>query len=194
TNFGLFLELEEGVDGLIHISDLSWTKKIKHPSDFCKINDEMEVKVLEVDVNNRRLSLGHKQTTDNPWEAYSTIFGEGSVHEGKVSEVLDKGCNVLFEEEGITAFCPTRHMSKEDGSKLEKGETAKFRVIEFNKDSHKIVLSHTNIFREEAQRTKVKNAAATKEGVSNTNSKVEKSTLGDLDALAALKDKLNEGK
>ncbi len=194
TNFGLFLELEEGVDGLIHISDLSWTKKIKHPSDFCKINDEMEVKVLEVDVDNRRLSLGHKQTVDNPWEAYATIFGEGSEHDGKVTEIIDKGCNVLFEEEGITAFCPTRHMSKEDGTKVEKGETIKFRVIEFNKDSHKIVLSHTNIFKAEVAKAKATKTAATKEGMSNLSSKVEKSTLGDLEALAALKDKLNDGK
>ncbi|MGB0999781.1 MAG: 30S ribosomal protein S1 [Flavobacteriales bacterium] len=194
TNFGLFLELEEGVDGLIHISDLSWTTKIKHPSDFCKIDDILEVKVLEVDVENRRLSLGHKQTKENPWEAYVTIFGEGSEHDGKVVDVQDKGLSVLFEDEGITAFCPSRHSVKEDGSKLQKGEVVKFRVIEFNKDSYKIVLSHTNIFKEEQHQANVKSKEATKNNMKNVSSKVEKSTLGDLSALADLKTKMDEDK
>jgi small subunit ribosomal protein S1 len=187
THFGLFLELEEGIDGLIHISDLSWTEKVKHPSDFCKIGQELEAKVLEVDLEQRRLSLGHKQTTDNPWEAYATIFGEGSVHEGKVVEVSDKGASVLFEDEKVTAFCPSRHLAKEEGGSLAKGDVAKFKVIEFNKGSQRVVVSHSSIYREE----KAKDNKKSKDMMNKMNSNNEKSTLGDISALAALKDKLD---
>jgi small subunit ribosomal protein S1 len=193
TNFGVFLEMEEGIDGLIHISDLSWTRKIKHPGDFCKIADNLEVIVLELDVENRRLSLGHKQTTDNPWEAYSTIFAEGSEHDGEVVETFEKGANILFKEEGVNAFCPLRHMQKETGENIKAGETIKFRVIEFNKDSHKIVLSHTVLHREAKAEARAKNTKDTAKGVKAVQSKVEKSTLGDIDALAQLKSKM-EGK
>jgi len=193
TNFGVFLEMEEGIDGLVHISDLSWTRKIKHPGDFCKIAEKLDIIVLELDVENRRLSLGHKQTTDNPWEAYSTIFGEGSEHEGEVVDIFEKGANILFQEEGVNAFCPTRHMQKEDGESIKVGETIKFRVIEFNKDSHKIVLSHTVLHREAKADAKSKANKDTAKGVKSVQSKVEKSTLGDIDALAQLKSKMEKG-
>ncbi|MCT4665004.1 MAG: 30S ribosomal protein S1 [Flavobacteriales bacterium] len=191
THFGLFLELEEGIDGLIHISDLSWTEKIKHPGDFCKIGDELEAKVLEIDVENRRLSLGHKHVTENPWEAFSTIFAEGSEHEGKVVEAGDKGGSILFEDEKVTAFCPNRHMQKEEGGALAKGDVVKFKVIEFNKGSQKVVVSHSAIFRDEAVKSNKKN----KDAVSRLNAQAEKSTLGDISALADLKNKMdNESK
>jgi len=193
TNFGVFLEMEEGIDGLVHISDLSWTRKIKHPGDFCKIADNLDIIVLELDVENRRLSLGHKQTTDNPWEAYSTIFAEGSEHDGDVVDTFEKGANILFKEEGVNAFCPLRHMQKEDGENVKVGETIKFRVIEFNKDSHKIVLSHTVMHREAKAEAKQKANKDTAKGVKSVQSKVEKSTLGDIDALAQLKSKMEKG-
>ena len=189
TNFGVFIELEEGVDGLVHISDLSWTKKVKHPSEFTSIGAQLDIVVLELDTENRRLSLGHKQVEDNPWDTYETIFAEGSEHEGEVSEVHDKGATVLFKTEGVEGFVPGRHSEKEDGSKIAKGETVKFRVIEFNKGSRKIVLSHT-IFFKEALATEKK---TTSKNVKSIQSKVEKSTLGDIDALAALKNKLEKG-
>jgi len=193
TNFGVFVELEEGVDGLVHISDLSWTKKVKHPSEFTSIGADLDIVVLELDTENRRLSLGHKQVEDNPWDTYETIFAEGSEHEGEVSEVHDKGSTVIFKTEGVEGFVPGRHSEKEDGSKLAKGETVKLRVIEFNKGSRKIVLSHTILFKEAlaAERTAVKKTTA--KGIKSVQSKVEKSTLGDIDALAALKTKLEKG-
>lgn len=193
TNFGVFVELEEGVDGLVHISDLSWTKKVKHPSEFTSIGAELEVVVLELDTENRRLSLGHKQVEDNPWDTYETIFAEGSEHEGEVLEVHDKGATVIFRTEGVEGFVPGRHSEKEDGSKLSKGETIKFRVIEFNKGSRKIVLSHTILFKEALAAEKAAEKKSTAKGVKAVQSKVEKSTLGDIDALAALKDKLTKG-
>ena len=189
TNFGVFIELEEGVDGLVHISDLSWTKKVKHPSEFTSIGAQLEIVVLELDTENRRLSLGHKQVEDNPWDTYETIFAEGSEHEGEVSEVHDKGATVLFKTEGVEGFVPGRHSEKEDGSKIAKGETVKFRVIEFNKGSRKIVLSHTIFFKEALASEK----KTTSKNVKSIQSKVEKSTLGDIDALAALKSKLEKG-
>ena len=189
TNFGVFIELEEGVDGLVHISDLSWTKKVKHPSEFTSIGAQLEIVVLELDTENRRLSLGHKQVEDNPWDTYETIFAEGSEHEGEVSEVHDKGATVLFKTEGVEGFVPGRHSEKEDGSKIAKGETVKFRVIEFNKGSRKIVLSHTIFFKEALASEK----KTTSKNVKNIQSKVEKTTLGDIDALAALKSKLEKG-
>jgi small subunit ribosomal protein S1 len=181
TNFGVFVELEEGVDGLVHISDLSWTKKVKHPSEFTSIGAELEVVVLELDTENRRLSLGHKQVEDNPWDTYETIFAEGSEHEGEVNEVHDKGATVIFKTEGVEGFVPGRHSEKEDGSKLAKGETVKFRVIEFNKGSRKIILSHTILFKEALAAEKAAEKKATAKSMKAVQSKVEKSTLGDID-------------
>ena len=192
TNFGVFVELEEGVDGLVHISDLSWTKKVKHPSEFTSIGAELEIVVLELDTENRRLSLGHKQVEDNPWDTYETIFAEGSEHEGEVTHVHDKGASVLFKAEGVEGFVPGRHSEKEDGSKLTKGETVQFRVIEFNKGSRKIVLSHTILFKESLAAEKAAEKKSTAKGMKAVQSKVEKSTLGDIDALAELKDKLDK--
>lgn len=190
TNFGVFVELEEGVDGLVHISDLSWTKKVKHPSEFTSIGAELEVVVLELDTENRRLSLGHKQVEDNPWDTYETIFAEGSEHEGEVNEVHDKGATVIFKTEGVEGFVPGRHSEKEDGSKLAKGETVKFRVIEFNKGSRKIILSHTILFKEALAAERASEKKSTAKSMKAVQSKVEKSTLGDIDALADLKNKL----
>ena len=192
TNFGVFVELEEGVDGLVHISDLSWTKKVKHPSEFTSIGAELETVVLELDTENRRLSLGHKQVEDNPWDTYETIFAEGSEHEGEVINVYDKGSTVLFKAEGVEGFVPGRHSEKEDGSKLTKGEMVQLRVIEFNKGSRKIVLSHTILFKETLAAEKAAEKKSTAKGMKEVQSKVEKSTLGDIDALAELKDKLDK--
>lgn len=181
TNFGVFVELEEGVDGLIYISDLSWNKKIKHPSEFTNVGDELDVIVLELDVDARRLSLGHKQLTENPWDKYEEKYAEGSVHEGTVTDVFDKGATVQFEDLEVEAFCPSRFLEKEDGSRLKKGDKAEFKVIEFNKDFRRVVVSHTSTFREEEQKQ-------AKKTLSNQN--VEKSTLGDIEGLAALRDQL----
>ncbi len=185
TNFGVFVELEEGIDGLIYISDLSWTKKIKHPSEFTNVGDTLEVVVLELDVEGRKLSLGHKQTTENPWDKYETEFAVGTVHKAAISDVVDKGATIEFNED-ITAFVPQRHLEKEDGKKLGKGDEAEFKIIEFNKDFKRVVASHTAIFREEEQRN-VK-AAVKRQAASAEESKP---TLGDAnDALQALKDKM----
>ncbi len=200
TNFGVFVELEEGIDGLIHISDLSWTKKVKHPADFTNIGADLEVVVLDLDVENRRLSLGHKQVEDNPWDTYEGIFFEGSIHVGKVTDIVDKGAQVLFETEGLEAFAPTRHTAKEEGGNLVKGDEAKFKVIEFNKDSRRIVVSHTQIHRDMADEDKKQRSAARKaeadeatRNVKKIQSKVEKSTLGDLDVLSKLKEEMEKG-
>jgi len=185
TNFGVFVELEEGIDGLIYISDLSWTKKIKHPSEFTNVGDTLEVEVLELDVDGRKLSLGHKQTTENPWDKYETEFALGTVHKATISDVVDKGATIEFNED-ITAFIPQRHLEKEDGKKLGKGDEAEFKIIEFNKDFKRVVASHTAIFREEEQRN-VK--AAVKRQAASTEE--AKTTLGDAnDALQALKEKM----
>ena len=186
TNFGIFVELEEGIDGLVYISDLSWTKKIKHPSEFCSVGDKLEVVVLELDAEARRLSLGHKQLTENPWDKFETKYAEGTVHAGKAVEVFDKGAQVQFEDAEVEAFCPSRLLEKEDGSKIKKGEDAQFKVIEFNKDFKRVVVSHTGLFREEEKKN-VKEAAV------KSSSNEEKTTLGDIDALAELKKKM-EGK
>ncbi|WP_228237641.1 30S ribosomal protein S1 [Allomuricauda sp. M10] len=184
TNFGVFVELEEGIDGLIYISDLSWTKKIKHPSEFVAVGDTLEVEVLELDVEGRKLSLGHKQTTANPWDKYSEDFGEGTVHTASIAEVVDKGATINFNED-IVGFVPSRHMEKEDGKKLVKGETAEFKIIEFNKDFKRVVASHTAIFREQEE----KNVKAAK-GRATTSDEAAP-TLGDANAqLQALKDKM----
>jgi len=185
TNFGVFVELEEGIDGLIYISDLSWTKKIKHPSEFVTVGDTLEVEVLELDVEGRKLSLGHKQTTENPWDKYSEEFAEGTVHKAAIAEVVDKGATINFNED-IVGFVPQRHMEKEDGKKLQKGEEAEFKIIEFNKDFKRVVASHTAIFREQEDRN-VK-AAAKKRAASSEEAST---TLGDANsALQALKDKM----
>ncbi|NHN27898.1 30S ribosomal protein S1 [Flavobacterium jejuense] len=187
TNFGIFVELEEGIDGLVYISDLSWTKKIKHPSEFVNVGDKMDVVVLELDVEGRKLSLGHKQTTENPWDKHEDAFAVGTVHNGTIGEIVDKGATVDFGDD-VVAFIPTRHLEKEDGKKLKKGDTADFKVIEFNKEFKRVVASHTAIFREEEEK-----AAKTIETSSSSNNNVEKSTLGDIDALAELKAKMEKG-
>ena len=185
TNFGVFVELEEGIDGLVYISDLSWTKKVKHPSEMMAIGDSLEVVVLELDVDGRKLSLGHKQTKDNPWDKYEDEFAVDTVHQAEITEVVDKGATIQFNED-IVAFVPSRHLEKEDGSKLGKGEAAEFKVIEFSKDFKRVVVSHTAIFREQ-ERVNLKKAA---KKVAASNS--EKTTLGDLDALADLKKQMTD--
>ncbi len=186
TNFGVFVELEEGIDGLIYISDLSWTKKIKHPSEFCKVGDQLDVVVLELDVNGRKLSLGHKQTEKNPWDDYADQFAVGTKHTAAITEMVDKGATIEFNED-VTAFIPGRHLEKEDGSKLKKGEEAEFQIIEFNKEFKRVVASHTVLFKEEEQKI-VKTAAK------KAKDESQKTTLGDANAeLQALKDKM-EGK
>jgi small subunit ribosomal protein S1 len=192
TNFGVFVELEEGVDGLIHISDLSWTKKVKHPSEFTSIGKELEVVVLELDIENRRLSLGHKQVKENPWDTYETIFTLGSDHEGVVVDAHEKGSTVLFKSHGVEAFVPGRHSLKEDNTKLVKGDYLKFRVIEFNKNSRKIILSHTVLFKENLASERETEKKNTEKKIKSVQSKIEKSTLGDIDSLADLKEKLKK--
>ena len=205
TNFGVFVELEEGVDGLIHISDLSWQKKIKHPSEFCKVGDELNVVVLEIDRENRRISLGHKQLEENPWDVFETIFGEGSVHQGTIIENKDKS-GIVTLPYGVEGICPAKHLRKEDGTNAKVEETLDFKVIEFNKESKKIVVSHTRTFEEGEDKptasapAKEKSAGKKATGDSQSsqvaksnNQNAEKSTLGDLDALVALKEKMNKG-
>lgn len=189
TNFGIFVELEEGIDGLIYISDLSWTKKIKHPSEFVNVGEKLDVVVLELDVEGRKLSLGHKQTTANPWDQYEDSFAVGTIHTGEISEIVDKGATVEFGDD-IVAFIPTRHLEKEDGKKLKKGDSADFKVIEFNKEFKRVVASHTAIFREEEE----KNVKAVSENTSsNSSTNAPAATLGDNnDMLAALKAKMEK--
>ena len=196
TNFGVFVELEEGVDGLIHISDLSWTKKIKHPSEFTQIGADIDVQVLEIDKNNRRLSLGHKQLEENPWEVFETIFTVGSVHEGTIIELLDKGA-VIALPYGVEGFATPKHLVKEDGSQAKVDEKLAFKVIEFNKDNKRIILSHSRIFEDEAKAEKAevkkaKKAPKRQEEAAPAMPAVEKTTLGDIEALAALKEQLSK--
>lgn len=191
TNFGVFVELEEGIDGLIYISDLSWTKKIKHPSEFCAVGDKLDVVVLELDTAARRLSLGHKQLLENPWDKFETKYAEGTVHTGKATEVFDKGAQVQFEDAEVEAFCPSRLLEKEDGSKIKKGEEAQFKVIEFNKEFKRVVVSHTGIFRDEEKKN-VRESSSSNKPMGSSGSE-EKSTLGDLDVLAELKKKMEGG-
>ncbi|WP_299222683.1 30S ribosomal protein S1 [uncultured Aquimarina sp.] len=186
TNFGVFVELEEGIDGLIYISDLSWTKKIKHPSDFTNVGDKLDVVVLELDVEGRKLSLGHKQTEDNPWDKYEKEFAVGTKHTNTITEIVDKGATIDFNED-IVAFVPSRHLEKEDGKKLTKGDEAEFQIIEFNKEFKRVVASHTALFKEEE--AKIVKQAAKKAAASSS----EKTTLGDIDALADLKAKMEKG-
>ena len=195
TNFGVFVELEEGVDGLIHISDLSWTKKIKHPSEFTSLGATIEIQVLEIDKENRRLSLGHKQLEENPWDNYETIFAVDTIHEGTIADLMDKGA-VITLEHGIEGFATPKHLTKEDGSQAKAGETLQFKVIEFNKETKRIILSHSRIF-EDAQKAaevaeapkKAAKKAAKKEEAPAAPA-VEKTTLGDIESLAALKESL----
>ncbi|SEH44428.1 30S ribosomal protein S1 [Epilithonimonas hominis] len=194
TNFGVFVELEEGIDGLIYISDLSWTKKIKHPSEFCNVGDKLDVVVLELDTQARRLSLGHKQLTENPWDKFETKYAEGTVHTGTAIEVHDKGASVQFEDAEVEAFCPSRLLEKEDGSKIKKGETAEFKVIEFNKEFKRVVVSHTGIFRDEEKKNVRDNSNRSGNVSSSSSNNEERSTLGDIDALAELKKKMEGGK
>lgn len=203
TNFGVFVELEEGVDGLIHISDLSWTKKVKHPSEFTQIGADIEVVVLEIDKDNRRLSLGHKQLEENPWDVFEGVFTEGSVHEGTIIELMDKGAVVQLEY-GVEGFATPKHLQKEDGSHAKEGEKLPFKVIEFNKDSKRIILSHSRTFedaqRAEARAERAKNRTAKNAGRNNAAADVPSiqnqaatTSLGENDALAALKAKMEKG-
>ena len=193
TNFGVFVEIEEGVDGLIHISDLSWTKKIKHPSEFTQVGNDIEVQVLEIDKDNRRLSLGHKQLEENPWDVVENIFSVGSIHEGTIAEVMDKGA-VIALEQGVEGFATPKHLVKEDGSQAGLGEKLEFKVIEFNKDNKRIILSHSRIA-EDATKAEARKAApkkAPKKEEETAATQIEKTTLGDLDALQALKEQLSK--
>ena len=198
TNFGVFVEIEEGVDGLIHISDLSWTKKVKHPSEFTQIGANIDVQVLEIDKDNRRLSLGHKQLEENPWDVFETVFTVGSVHEGTIVEMVEKGA-VIALPYGVEGFATPKHLVKEDGTSAQVDEKLNFKVIEFNKDSKRIILSHSRIFEDEAKAERNENRKAKRapkrqaEETPMLNTPLEKTTLGDLEALAALKEKL-EGK
>ena len=198
TNFGVFVEIEEGVDGLIHISDLSWTKKIKHPSEFTQIGAEIEVLVLEIDKENRRLSLGHKQLEENPWDVFETVFTQDSVHEGTIVEVLDKGA-VIQLEYGVEGFATPKHLVKEDGSQAQLNEKLSFKVIEFNKENKRIILSHSRIF-EDVQRAETKEAkksapkkSSKKDDTPMIQNQAASTTLGDIDALAALKAQMEKG-
>ena len=195
TNFGVFVELEEGVDGLIHISDLSWTKKVKHPSEFTQVGAEIEVVVLEIDKENRRLSLGHKQLEENPWDTYETIYTPGSVHAGKITEIMDKGA-VIALNEGGEGFATPKHLVKEDGSQAQLGEELEFKVIEFVKETKRIILSHSRTFedaKEETKKAPRAKRAAKKEEAPVINNVAAGTTLGDIDALAELKAKLEKG-
>ena len=202
TNFGVFVELEEGVDGLIHISDLSWSKKVKHPSEFCKVGDKLDVVVLELDRDNRRISLGHKQLEENPWDVFEKTFAEGSVHQGTIIEEKKDKAAIVSLPFGVEGICPKKHLKKEDGTNAVAEETLEFKVIEFNKEGRKIVVSHTRMFEEGEDRpstTTKKKASASKpagsgnQAVKAINNSNEKSTLGDLDALSALKDEMEKG-
>ncbi len=196
TNFGVFVEIEEGVDGLIHISDLSWTKKIKHPSEFTQVGNDIEVQVLEIDKGNRRLSLGHKQLEENPWDVFETIFTVGSIHEGTITEVMDKGA-VISLPYGVEGFATPKHLVKEDGTQAKLDEKLNFKVIEFNKDSKRIILSHSRIA-EDANKAERREKAAPKKAASKPAAEtaaapaIEKTTLGDLGALQALKEQMQK--
>ena len=201
TNFGVFVEIEEGVDGLIHISDLSWTKKIKHPSEFTSIGADIEVQVLEIDKENRRLSLGHKQLEENPWDVFETVFTVDSIHEGTIIEMLDKGA-VIALPYGVEGFATPKHLVKEDGSQAQLDEKLSFKVIEFNKDAKRIILSHSRIFEDAAKaEAKAEKKAASaakktskKEEASSIQNQAASTTLGDIDALAALKEQMENDK
>ncbi len=196
TNFGVFVELEDGIDGLIHISDLSWSKKVNHPNEFTKVGEKLNVVVLELDTDNRKLSLGHKQLEENPWDTFETIFTVDSVHEGTVLKVTDKGAIVALPY-GVEGFAPTKHLVREDGKSIKADETADFKIIEFNKDSKRIVISHSRIWEDQRAEARVqdfenrkKEAKASTNAVKKVKESVEKSTLGDLSVLAQLKEQM----
>jgi small subunit ribosomal protein S1 len=196
TNFGVFVELEDGIDGLIHISDLSWSKKINHPNEFTKVGEKLDVSVLDLDVENRKLSLGHKQLEENPWDTFETIFTIDSIHEGTVLKVTEKGAIVALPY-GVEGFCPTKHLVKEDGKSLKGEETAEFKIIEFNKENKRIVISHSRIWEEARADARVqefenrkKEAKSATNAVKKVKDSVEKSTLGDLSVLAQLKEQM----
>jgi len=198
TNFGVFVELEEGVDGLIHISDLSWTKKVKHPSEFTQVGAQIDVIVLDIDKENRRLSLGHKQLEENPWDVFESIFTVGSIQQGTIISTSDKGVIVSLPY-GVEGFCPNRHLKKEDGTTAKVDETLDFKVIEFSKENKKIILSHSRIWEDKQNAAaevetaeKEKAAKNTKRAVKQINDNVERTTLGDLDVLATLKENLEK--
>jgi len=201
TNFGVFVEIEEGVDGLIHISDLSWTKKIKHPSEFTHIGAEIEVQVLEIDKENRRLSLGHKQLEENPWDVFETLFTVGSIHEGIIIELLDKGA-VISLPYGVEGFATPKHLVKKDGSATKADEKLSFKVIEFNKEAKRIIVSHSRVFEDEQKAAKAKEGgekrggrgSAKQDSTENISSGIEKTTLGDIEELVALKEKMANAK
>ena len=196
TNFGVFVELEEGVDGLIHISDLSWTKKVKHPSEFTQVGAEIDVIVLDIDKENRRLSLGHKQLEENPWDVFEAQYTVGSVHKGTITELLEKGA-VISLAENVEGFATPKHLVKEDGTQAQQGEELDFKVIEFNKDSKRIILSHSRTFedpaREEKKAAAKKTTRAKKEEAPKIENVAASTTLGDIDVLAELKAKMEKG-
>lgn len=194
TNFGLFIELEEGIDGLVHVSDLSWTKKIKHPSEYVKVGEELEVKVMELDVDNRRLALSHKHLEENPWDTFETVFTKGSLHKCTITSLSDK-MGVLELPYGLEGHTTLKNLAKEDGTNAGEGETLEFKVIEFSKEDKRIIMSHSSVWNKEAEQPKAKKAAPVKKGntLDKINQEVEKSTLGDLSALSALKDKMEGG-
>ncbi len=196
TNFGVFVELEEGVDGLIHISDLSWTKKVKHPSEFTQVGAQIDVLVLDIDKENRRLSLGHKQLEENPWDVFEEKYTVGSIHEGKITELLEKGAVVALDE-NVEGFATPKHLQKEDGSQAVQGEVLPFKVIEFNKDSKRIILSHSRTFedpaREEKRAAAKKTRATKKDDAPKIENVAASTTLGDIDVLAQLKAQMEKG-
>ena len=198
TNFGVFVEIEEGVDGLIHISDLSWSKKVKHPSEFCTVGDELEVVVLDVDREGRRLSLGHKQLEENPWDVFETVFTIGSVHTGTVIALKGTGAIVALPY-GVEGYCSKKHLKKEDGTEAKADEQLDFKVLEFNKNARKIVVSHTNIFEESVEEAKKAKFAERKasqkiasKAMKQMSDRLEKSTLGDFSVLSQLKDEMQK--
>ena len=192
TNFGIFVELEEGIDGLVHISDLSWTKKIKHPAEFTKVGESIDVIVLEIDVDNRRISLGHKQTEVDPWDNYETTYIVGNHFDGTVTEIFAKGAIINLGDDDVEAFSPLRYLEKEDDSKLTVGESSTFRVLEFSKENRRILVSHTSTFKDEEIKNKKKEKSTTAKVVKKIQETQQKSTLGDLDSLSSLKDNLEE--
>ncbi|MDD4703650.1 MAG: 30S ribosomal protein S1 [Bacteroidales bacterium] len=191
TNFGIFVELEEGVDGLIHISDLSWSKKIKHPAEFTKVGEKIQVVVLEVDSESRRLSLGHKQLEENPWDVFETIFTIGSVHKGTILNMGDKGGAIITLPYGVEAFCPKSQLAKEDKSSANVDEQLDFKIIEFSRDSKKIVVSHLRTWQQEEEKEN-KKASSEEKAIKKLNENLERTTLGDIDALANLKEEMNK--
>jgi small subunit ribosomal protein S1 len=194
TNFGLFIELEEGIDGLVHISDLSWTKKVKHPSEFTKVGEQLEIEVLEIDTAQRRLALGHKQLEENPWEAFADVFEEGSIHKCTLLHKTEKGA-ILELPYGIEGYCDARNLKKEDGAMPEAGDALDFKVMRFSKDDKKIALSHVFTYKEDKKAAAKKKTSTKEGGAAKVNQDNDvKSTLGDLDVLSKLKQDMEDKK